>query len=98
MIDGNDNEGYTLYCDHCGDDCDELFDTFQDAVDYKVDRDNGWASVKDKDDEWQELCPVCNTPEIIAKLKGKEIPAQDEKSSRLASELADIATDDSERL
>jgi hypothetical protein len=70
MIDGTDEEGYTLYCDQCGNDCDELFDTFQDAVDWKVDRDNGWASVRDKDGDWQELCPACNTPIIIAKLKG----------------------------
>jgi len=64
---------FRLICDHCGEECDEVFDTHDEAVDYKVDRDNGWASVKDKDNEWVELCPDCNKPEIIAKLRGIEL-------------------------
>ena len=74
MIEGNKLDGFELCCDYCGDSADELFDTFQDAVDYKVDRENGWASVKGKDGEWQELCPSCNTPETIAKVRGINIP------------------------
>jgi hypothetical protein len=96
MIDGNDDEGYTLYCDRCGDDCDEPFDTFQGAVDWKVDRDNGWASVKGKDGEWHELCPACNTPETIVKLKGMEYTAQDQKAGKTASKLASLAAEDFE--
>jgi len=88
MIDGTDEEGYALYCDCCGDSCDELFDSFQDAVDYKVDRDNGWASVKDKNDDWQELCPSCNRPGIIAKLKGMERLESPKESGRDLARLA----------
>jgi len=74
MIEKFDRNDFKLFCDHCGDECDEFFETFDDAVDYKVDRDNGWASVKDKDGEWAELCPSCNKPKIIAKLKGIDQP------------------------
>lgn len=65
---------YRLVCDNCGDECGEIFEDFYDAVDYKQDEDNGWRSVKDKDGGWQELCPACNTPDIIAKLKGMDVP------------------------
>jgi len=70
MIEKYDRDDFRLICDSCGEECDEIFETFRDAVDYKQDRDNGWASVKDKDGEWAELCPSCNTPEVIAELKG----------------------------
>jgi hypothetical protein len=43
---------------------------FEDAINYKTNRDNGWASVRDQRGEWWELCPSCNKPEIIAQLKG----------------------------
>jgi hypothetical protein len=72
MIEGNKTDGYTLSCDHCGEDDDELFDDFQDAVDYKKDEDNGWRTIKDKNGDWCELCRTCNTPEIIRELKGVE--------------------------
>jgi hypothetical protein len=72
MIEGNRTDGYALICDHCGDDADDLFDAFQDAVDYKKDENNGWRTIKDKNGDWCELCPACNTPEIIRKLKGVE--------------------------
>jgi hypothetical protein len=70
MITGEEDEGYELVCDYCEDICDEVFETFTDAVEYKTDRENKWVSIKDKDNEWQELCPSCNCPEIISKLKG----------------------------
>jgi len=70
MIEKHGVDDFRLTCDYCGEDCDEIFETFRDAVDYKTDRDNGWASVKDKDGEWEELCPSCNRPEVIAELKG----------------------------
>jgi hypothetical protein len=84
---------YTLSCDHCEDECDELFETFQEAVDYKTDRDNGWASVKDRYDQWQELCPSCNKPTIIAKLKGMTIP----EPSRNDLDAASLALEALER-
>jgi hypothetical protein len=63
---------FVLSCDHCGDECEEVFETFRDAVDYKKDKRNGWRTIKDKNDDWCDLCPACNTPEIIWKLKGVE--------------------------
>jgi hypothetical protein len=63
---------FALYCDHCGDDGDEIFEEFQDAVSYKKDADNGWRTIRDKNGDWLELCPACNTPDIIRKLKGVE--------------------------
>jgi hypothetical protein len=49
-----------------------LFTSFDDAVDYKKDTTNKWRTIKDKNGDWCELCPECNTPEIIRKLKGVE--------------------------
>jgi hypothetical protein len=72
MIEGNRTDGYVLICDHCGEEADGLFDNFQDAVTYKKDADNGWRTIKDKYGDWCELCPACNTPEIIRELKGVE--------------------------
>jgi hypothetical protein len=69
---GDGEDDYVLTCDNCGDESDEMFDSFYEAVEYKKDKDNGWRTVKDKDGNWQELCPACNTPEIIRKLKGVE--------------------------
>jgi hypothetical protein len=68
MINGSRKEGYTLTCDYCGEE--ERFGSFSEAVDYKTDKDNGWVSVKDENKDWQDLCPDCNTPEVIRKLKG----------------------------
>jgi hypothetical protein len=67
MIEKIDRDEFELSCDNCGDGCDEI-----DAVDYKKDADNGWRTIKDKNGDWCELCPACNTPEIIRKLKGVE--------------------------
>ena len=92
MIYGTDKEGYTLCCDNCGDDCGELFDTFYDAVEYKTDRDNRWASVKGKDgdDDWHEICPSCNRPDIIAELKGMVQDEPQNQSNKNAAKLANI--------
>ena len=72
MIQKHGPYDYRLSCDYCEEECDEIFETFEDAVDYKTDKDNGWKSIKDKNNDWLELCPTCKTPEIIAKLKGVE--------------------------
>jgi hypothetical protein len=72
MIDKLCDGDFRLVCDCCGDEADEQFENFYEAVDYKKDGDNGWRTVKDKDGDWNELCPACNTPEIIRKLKGVE--------------------------
>ena len=97
-IEKYDKDDFRLFCDHCGDECDEIFETFQDAVDFKVDRDNGWASVKDKDGVWNELCPSCNKPEIIAKLKGIEHskPMSAKTAGKEAARLASLADQDFE--
>ena len=65
---------FILACSYCDDECEEYFETFKDGVEYKVDRDNGWRSVKNSTGEWYDLCPACNTQEIIAELKGEAKP------------------------
>jgi hypothetical protein len=72
MIEKVDRDEFVLSCDNCGDECEEIFEDFYNAVDYKKDADNGWRTIKDKNGDWCELCPACNTPEIIRKLKGVE--------------------------
>jgi len=68
MIMPYSSDDFRLVCDWCEDELDEIFNTFQEAVAYK--KEYGWRSVKDKYGEWYDLCPVCNKPEIITKLKG----------------------------
>jgi hypothetical protein len=63
---------YALICDNCGEDAGIPFKSFQGAVNYKKREANGWRTIKDKNGDWCELCPACNTPEIIRKLKGVE--------------------------
>jgi len=72
---GKSTAAFKLICDHCERRLKRVFETYDDAVDYKVDRSNGWASIKDKSNEWIELCPDCNKPETIAELKGIELDA-----------------------
>jgi len=79
VIEKYGSNDFRLSCDHCENECDEVFETFDDAVDYKVDRSNGWASIKDKYGEWAELCPSCNKLKIIAELKGIELTAAEIK-------------------
>ena len=47
---------YYLICDVCGERAEEEFDTFDDAVDYKID--SGWKSQKRRG-EWEDVCPNC---------------------------------------
>jgi hypothetical protein len=44
------------------------FESFQDAVEFKKDRDNRWRAVKNSSGEWHDLCPECNTPDIISQI------------------------------
>jgi hypothetical protein len=62
---------YELKCDECGDLSDIDFDSFEEAVQYKrtTAKDTGWRAVKDRNDEWHDLCPGCATPGFIRKLK-----------------------------
>jgi hypothetical protein len=71
MIEKIGRDEFMLSCDNCGDECDDTFETFQDAVDFKKDRDNGWKAVKDFNGEWNDLCPSCNQPDIILKLRAQ---------------------------
>jgi hypothetical protein len=65
MIENDNDFGlFNLICDSCGDDCEEFFDTFQEVVEFKREKENGWRSVKDKDGYWQDICPACSTHEI----------------------------------
>jgi len=83
---------YRLSCDYCEEECDEIFETFDDAVDYKTDKDNGWKSIQDKNNDWLELCPTCKTPEIIAKLKGlsHDVPVNT-KGNKNIEKLANLS-------
>jgi hypothetical protein len=74
MIEQVWEDRFVLFCDECGDECDEVFAYFQDAIAYKKDKDNGWRSITDKYGVWWELCPSCTTPEIIGRLKGIDLP------------------------
>jgi hypothetical protein len=47
---------YRLICDICGEAAEEIFNTFDEAVDYKVDSE--WISRK-KNGEWVDICPDC---------------------------------------
>ncbi|MFA5196257.1 MAG: hypothetical protein WC401_10720 [Bacteroidales bacterium] len=49
----------SLECDICGEEADECFDDFYEAVEWKKDKTNGWRSNKDKDGNWQDICPNC---------------------------------------
>lgn len=47
---------YCLICDICGEEEDEQFFDFHEAVEHK--KSNGWKSQK-RDGEWQDVCPDC---------------------------------------
>jgi len=79
MIEKMSEDDYRLICDYCGDECVEVFDSFQEAVEYKKNRANRWTSIKDKSDVWTELCPSCNTPYNREKIQGKKQDALDER-------------------
>ena len=46
----------SLTCDVCGEEADETFDDFYDAVEYK--KNEGWKSQK-RNGEWEDVCPDC---------------------------------------
>jgi hypothetical protein len=58
MIEKNIDHDYSLICDECGTEADGVFDSFEEAVAFKKDKNNGWHSIK-TDDEWEDLCPDC---------------------------------------
>lgn len=47
---------FYLSCDVCGDIAEPAFETFDEAVDYKVDE--GWKSQR-RDSEWEDVCSDC---------------------------------------
>lgn len=47
---------YILSCDICGEEANETFFDFYDAVQFK--RENGWKSQK-YNNEWEDVCPKC---------------------------------------
>jgi hypothetical protein len=55
------NEGFDTYdivCDNCGEETNEDFDSFQEAVEWKKDKSNGWKSKK-VNGKWEDHCPEC---------------------------------------
>ena len=60
MIDKNYG-AYVLICDICGNEADQSFDTFDNAIDAK--NELGWRSERgeqlDLKDGWVDLCPDC---------------------------------------
>ena len=85
---------YALVCDYCGEDSGEFFERFTDAVEYKKDPDNHWYSVKDKDGDWQELCPSCNQSDIISRIRGYSDNGDDIYMKDSAKKLACLALHD----
>ena len=86
MIEKIDENTFSLQCDNCGDDADEFFDSFMEAVDFK--KDNGWKSLKDSQGYWQELCPSCsNQSDIVAEIRGHD----DRHWRRFAKDAAEMA-------
>ena len=67
MIEGRRAEGFTLTCDFCGDEAEEQFEEFRDAVDFK--KENGWRSVQNRNGEWRDLCPACTSPDVIRRVR-----------------------------
>ena len=55
MIDKIKGE-YHLICDICGEEAEKSFDTFDEAVDFKVD--SGWISQRHRGC-WEDVCPDC---------------------------------------
>lgn len=48
---------HILSCDTCGEEVEERFDSFQDALDYQ--KQNGWKSIPCGGGIWQNECPSC---------------------------------------
>lgn len=67
MIERTGTGDYELICDHCEEVADEDFSEFQEAVQYK--KDNGWRSLKTNMGDWKDLCPDCQSPDIIRATK-----------------------------
>lgn len=57
MIEKQKDKTYKLFCDICGNAKYETFDTFMDAVDFKVNSDD-WLTKKIKDG-WEDYCKNC---------------------------------------
>lgn len=51
-----EKDKFFLSCDVCGDIVEIEFETFDEAVDYKVDE--GWKSQR-RGSEWEDVCPDC---------------------------------------
>ncbi len=47
---------YHLVCDICGEEAEEDFDNFYEAVEYK--KTGGWKSQK-RNEEWEDVCADC---------------------------------------
>jgi len=52
---------YILTCDICGEEADEDFGYFYDAVEYKSKM--GWKNQRNSAGHWEEVCPECQEAE-----------------------------------
>jgi hypothetical protein len=68
MID-KDGDEYELICDHCERTTMIKFDSFDEAVRYKMMK--KWKPVKTKTQGWVDLCPRCATSENIEEYRNK---------------------------
>ena len=62
MIVKMSDNSYVLYCDYCSNSADG-FDDFLEAVNYR--KSHSWKSFKNKNDEWTDKCPVCQSGDDI---------------------------------
>lgn len=62
---------YTLTCDVCGEEANDDFFDFYDAVDYR--RKSGWKSRKTKHG-WEDVCPECQEVGGDATMIGPQDP------------------------
>lgn len=54
---GKQGDKHILICDFCGRTSDEVFDTYQEAVDNE--RKIGWVVTRLRRGDWGDLCPEC---------------------------------------
>lgn len=59
-IEKNDGfNNFDLCRDICGEETNEGFDSFYEAVEFKKNKSNGWISKKDSKGQWKDICPDC---------------------------------------
>ena len=62
--------GFEVACDICQRTAGERFVSFMEGVRYIRKQNNRWRRVMDSGGERHDLCPECNTPGIVDRLRG----------------------------